>query len=143
MKIHRRLILLCLTPLLLAGGGCEDRAAAPPAASGEGIAEVALKSGGTAVLQEIVTSVPGTEGATARFRFVLPGLRAGEDRGDDMQTLCDDFALSRIEGMIPSPQQIVISLADRDLPFGEPAPDAVQFFEAYRVQGGHCIWDMF
>jgi hypothetical protein len=29
------------------------------------------------------------------------------------------------------------------VPFGEPAPDATQFFEAYRVEGDTCIWEAF
>ena len=43
----------------------------------------------------------------------------------------------------PQPSQIVISLSDRAVPFGEADPEATQFFEAYRVEGGACIWEMF
>ena len=35
----------------------------------------------------------------------------------------------------PQPSQIVISLADRPVPFGQPDPEATQFFEAFRPEG--------
>ncbi len=59
-----------------------------------------------------------------------------------MQALCETYALPRIGGMVPEPQQIVIVLADRAVPFGEAAPEAVQFFEAYRPENGACIWEL-
>ena len=34
-------------------------------------------------------------------------------------------------------------LLSRAVPFGEAAPDATQFFEAYRVEGDACIWEAF
>ena len=45
--------------------------------------------------------------------------------------------------VFPQPAQIVISLSDRPVPFGEAAPDATQFFEAFALQDGTCIWEMF
>jgi hypothetical protein len=45
------------------------------------------------------------------------------------------------EGPIPS--QIIISLEDRPVPFGEADPEAVQYFEAFRVENGACIWEVF
>ena len=47
------------------------------------------------------------------------------------QHLCQNFALPRISDIGPQPSQIVSSLSDRPVPFGEAAPDATQFFEAY------------
>ena len=67
----------------------------------------------------------------------------GEDRGEDMQKLCDTFALERVAGMVPAPRQIVITLADRPVPFGQTDPEAVQLFEAYRLENAACIWEMF
>ena len=43
----------------------------------------------------------------------------------------------------PAPEQIVISLSDRAVPFGESAPDVVQFFESYRIENDICVWEMF
>jgi hypothetical protein len=119
---------------LLALIGCNEEAP-----DGEG---VAVPSGREVTFLDVITNAPGTEGSTARFRFVAPGLQAGEDASDDMQALCETYALPRIGGMVPEPQQIIIVLSDRAVPFGETAPDAVQFFEAYRPQDATCIWEL-
>jgi hypothetical protein len=118
---------------LAAAGGCEE--AAP---SGD---TIPVPSGREVRLIEVITSVPGPEGATARFRFLLPGLTEADiaASADDMQALCDTYALGRIDGMVPAPQQIIISLAGATVPFGEPAPDVVQFFEAFRPEDGTCV----
>jgi hypothetical protein len=134
-----RLPLALACALTLAAGGCEEDA--PPAP--EGAEVLTLPSGRTVQVLDVITNAPGAAGATARFRFVVPGLQAADDWGPEMQALCDTYALPRIDGMVPAPQQIVITLADRALPFGEAAPDAVQFFEAYRPENGACIWEMF
>ena len=62
---------------------------------------------------------------------------------DDIAWLCQNFALSRVTDEGPIPSQIIISLEDRPVPFGEAAPDATQFFEAFALQDGTCIWEMF
>lgn len=106
---------------------------------------VETPSGRALSLIEIVTNARGPEGATARFRFLAPGLQPEDAEAAlaDMQAVCDGFALERIEGMVPAPQQIVISFASEVVPFGEPAPDVVQFFEAYRPENGACQWEVF
>lgn len=119
---------------LLALVGCQEEA---PAEGG-----VTVPSGRAVSFLDVITNAPGADGAAARFRFVAPGLQAGEDASADMQALCDSYALPRIEGMVPAPQQIIIVLSDRPVPFGEAAPEAVQFFEAYRPEEGACIWEL-
>jgi hypothetical protein len=119
---------------LLALAGCQEEAPAK--------GDVSVPSGRAVSFLDVITNAPGADGATARFRFVAPGLQAGEDASADMQALCDSYALPRIEGMVPAPQQIVIVLSDRAVPFGEAAPEAVQFFEAYRPENGACIWEL-
>ena len=57
--------------------------------------------------------------------------------------LCNSYAVPRISGMVPQPQQIIISVSATEVPFGEAAPDVAQFFEAYSVKDGACIWDVF
>lgn len=106
---------------------------------------VEVPSGRTLSLIEIVTNARGPEGATARFRFLAPGLTPddSEAASEDMQAICDSFAIERIDGMVPAPQQIVISFASEVVPFGEPAPDVVQFFESYRPENGSCVWEVF
>ena len=136
MALASRLWLALVAGILLAAGGCDDP---PPAPEGEA---VAVPSGREVVFIDVITNAPGTEGATARFRFVAPGLAADDDASADMEALCNGFALPRIGGMVPAPQQIIIVLADREVPFGEAAPDAVQFFEAYSVKDNACMWEL-
>lgn len=140
MPPFRRLAAALACSLLLAGGACDEDA--PAAAGGE---VVPVPSGREVRFLDVIANAPGSEGATARFRFIVPGLKAAEAESwaADMQALCDSYALPRVAGNVPAPQQIVISLADRAVPFGEAAPDAVQFFEAYAPKDGACIWEMF
>lgn len=106
---------------------------------------VTVPSGRALSLIDIVTNAPGPAGATARFRFLAPGLSPddAEAAAADMQALCDSFAIKRIDGMVPAPQQIVISFASEAVPFGEAAPEVVQFFESYRPENGACAWEVF
>ena len=60
-----------------------------------------------------------------------------------LQYLCDSYALPRVDTFGPPPAQIILSLSDVPVPFGEAAPDAVQYFESYRIENGTCQWEMF
>lgn len=84
------------------------------------------------------------EDGLQRWRFLAPGVRGHDIDAvlEDMQVLCDDFVLPRLaEGT--TPDEIVVSLMDRVVEFGESDPDARQHFEAYRVESGLCIWEVF
>jgi hypothetical protein len=131
---HRISALLGALALIAA---CQEEAPAGEA--------VEVPSGRALTLIDIVTNARGPEGATARFRFLAPGLTTddAEAASADMQAVCDSFAVGRIDGMVPAPQQIVISFASEAVPFGEAAPDVVQFFESYRPENGACIWEVF
>ena len=61
----------------------------------------------------------------------------------DMQFLCDSFALPRIAAQGPHPEQVIISLSDVAVAFGEAAPEATQYFEAFRIEDGACIWEIY
>ena len=110
---------------------------------------VAVPSGQLVTLQEVIWNVPGPMGLAIRFRFLAPAIaRDGgtvgfEVAAADMLHLCQNYALSRVAEFGPQPGQIIISLSDQALPFGEPAPNATQFFEAYRVESDACIWEAF
>jgi hypothetical protein len=110
---------------------------------------VPVPSGQLVRFVDVVMNAPGPDGLTARFRFVAPAIAKQTGSVDfelaaaDMEHLCKSFALPRIASTGPKPSQIVISLSDRDVPFGEAAPEATQFFEAYRVDGDACIWEAF
>jgi hypothetical protein len=58
-----------------------------------------------------------------------------------MTHLCEVLALPYIAEYALTGDVIVISLADRATEFGVADRDAIQFFEAYRVQDGRCIWE--
>ena len=106
---------------------------------------VEVPSGRTLSLIDVITNAPGPEGAAARFRFLAPDLAPEEMEAAaaDMQAVCDSFALKRIDGMVPEPQQIIITFMSAEVPFGEAAPDVVQFFESFRVEGNTCVWEVF
>ena len=110
---------------------------------------IAVPSGQAISFLDVVTDAPGPDGLTARFRFLAPAIaREGgsvdfDTAAADMLHLCQSFALPLLDPSAPPPSQIVISLSDRLVPFGEAAPEATQFFEAYRIEDGRCIWEAF
>jgi Family of unknown function (DUF6497) len=109
---------------------------------------IPVPSGQVVTLQEVVWNAPGVDGLTLRFRFVAPGIAPGgevdfEAATADMLALCQTYAMPRMTEFGPQVQQIVISLADRAVTFGATEPDATQFFEAYRVEDGTCIWEIY
>lgn len=109
---------------------------------------IAVPSGQAVQLQDAIWNADGPLGPTLRFRFVAPGIAQGgavdvETAQADMQALCDSFALPRVAQIGPAPAQLIISMADRALPFGQAAPEATQYFEAYRLEGGQCLWELF
>ncbi|MDO9640093.1 MAG: DUF6497 family protein [Pseudotabrizicola sp.] len=110
---------------------------------------IEVPSGQPVVLQDVIWNAPGPEGLAVRFRFVAPQIaRDGgtvpyESAAEDIAHLCETYALPRLSEFGPQPTQIIISLADQALPFGESAPEATQFFESFTHQDGHCIWEIF
>ncbi|MFN7597056.1 MAG: DUF6497 family protein, partial [Cereibacter sp.] len=110
-----------------------------------------LPSGQVVTLQDVVWNAPGPAGLTLRFRFIAPAIAETETgaavdfdtAAGDMAWLCQFYALPRLSALGPEPAQIIISLSDRPLRFGEAAPDAVQFFEAYSLTDGHCTVELF
>ena len=110
---------------------------------------IEVPSGQPITFHEVIRDAAGPAGLTYRFRFIAPDIaRIGGDvtfeiAVVDMDHLCNRFALQRISNIGPQPSQIVISLSDRATAFGQAAPEATQFFEAYRVEDGVCIWESF
>ena len=135
--MHRAFSPFVLAAAFAALAACQEEAPA-----GE---VIPVPSGRTVTLIDVVTNARGPEGATARFRFLAPDLvpEDVETAAADLQALCDSYAIGRIEGMVPAPQQIILSLSDVAVPFGEAAPDAVQFFESFRPENGACVWEVF
>ena len=86
-------------------------------------------------------------GGLARFRLVVPGLggegASYEDVAADFAWLCDSLALPALDANGWAPTEVVIALSDREVPFGQPDSEAVQFFEGFRIEGGTCIGQVF
>lgn len=116
---------------------------------GDGGERVAVPSGQSVTLQDVIRDAPGPEGAALRFRFIAPAIaRAGgtidfDTAISDMLHLCQVYVVPRLGEFGPMPTQLIISLSDVAVPFGQAAPEATQFFEAYRIEGGDCIWEQF
>lgn len=110
---------------------------------------VTVPSGQPVEFIEMINDVEGTAGETLRFRFVAPqisrdgGTISIEASMADIDALCTDFVLPMVNKVAASPDQVIISLADRQVDFGVASPDATQIFEAYRVDDTHCIWEGF
>jgi hypothetical protein len=97
---------------------------------------------------DVIHEAPGGEGLTYRFRFLAPqiggpGALPVEVALIDIEALCGSFVAPRLANLGPQVEQVVISLSDRIVPFGEAAPEAVQYFEAFSVQDGACTWELF
>lgn len=137
-------LTLCPLPAVLCAGMAFGQDG-PQVVDGKGAA-VQVPSGQTVTLQDVIWNVPGPDGMATRFRFVAQGIAGTVDfdtAAADMGHLCETFALPRLTEFGPQPEQVVISLSDRAVVFGDSAPDAVQFFESYRIEDGKCVWEMF
>ena len=107
---------------------------------------ISVPSGQPVTFLEMLWDRPGG-GLVYRFRFVTPEIGSdGRDYMDvepDMAFLCETFAIPRLADIGPQPSQIVISFSQQPIEFGVADPDTVQFFEAYRIENGACILELF
>lgn len=84
-----------------------------------------------------------------RMRFVAPEIaRDGgtveyDLAGKDMAHLCTSVALPYAKEYDLKPHTIIVSLSDRETEFGVQNAEATQFFDAFVVQDGTCIWEAF
>ena len=108
-----------------------------------------VPSGQDITYHDTIQNQPGPAGLTYRFRFVAPAIARDtgavsiDQAAGDMDHLCAQFALPRLPVGGPAPSQIVISLSDRPVEFAVPTPEATQFFQAYLIEDGQCIWEAF
>lgn len=109
---------------------------------------IPVPSGQPVTLLDVIWNQPGPAGLTYRFRFLAP--RIGDGGGIDYDTafadmvaLCESYVLPRVAENQPVPAQVIVSLSDRAVPFGVADPEATQFFEAFSISDGHCIWEAF
>ncbi|UWQ59691.1 hypothetical protein K3722_06075 [Leisingera caerulea] len=151
----------CAAPAAPAGGaretggrGCGYLAAIPFALLAQAALAadaIAVPSGQPVTLAEVLLDqAPGQPGQTwARFRFLAPQIARGtgtvsyDTAAPDMDHLCGTLALPYLADRGMTAARVVISLSDRELPFGAQDPEATQFFEAYRPDGAACMWEAF
>lgn len=110
--------------------------------------EIAVPSGQPVELIEVLNDQVGAQ-TWLRFRFVAPQIGpvadgiAFEAAAEDMAHLCDTLALPYLAQHALSGDMVVISMAERAVEFGASDPETTQFFEAFRIQEGRCIWEGF
>lgn len=80
------------------------------------------------------------EAELARFRFVAPDLATLDFAAveGDLPWLCDHLALPEVQDAGWPVAQIVISLGDRQVPFGQSDPEALQYFAGFVFDSGIC-----
>ena len=152
---------ICAAPAAPAGGarvtggrGCGYLAAIPFALFAQAALAadaIAVPSGQPVTLAEVLLDeAPGQPDQTwARFRFLAPQIARGtgtvsyDTAAPDMDHLCGTLALPYLAEHGMTAARVVISLSDREVPFGAQDPEATQFFEAYRPDGTACMWEAF
>jgi hypothetical protein len=80
---------------------------------------------------------------TLRLRLLAPEIGTAREFAEvegDFPVLCQTLGLPNVpperDGAL-----IVVSLADRPVPFGTFDPEATQFFEGFRAVSGTCEWE--
>ncbi|SEI70149.1 hypothetical protein SAMN05421762_2958 [Pseudooceanicola nitratireducens] len=108
-------------------------------------AVIAVPSGRALSLQEVREETQPDGTLWLRLRYVAPGMTRADRAAvaDDFQALCQTDAL-RYQPQAPvTAAQAVISIAAAPMEFGVSNPEIPQFFEAFRLENGTCIWEAF
>ncbi|WP_407492150.1 DUF6497 family protein [Pseudooceanicola sp. MF1-13] len=105
----------------------------------------AVPSGLALSLFEVLEETQPNGSLWLRLRFVAPELAATprEAIQTDFDVLCSDYALTYQPSAQTPAEQAVISISSEPIAFGTAAPDVPQYFEAYRLEDGACIWEAF
>ena len=106
----------------------------------------AVPSGLLVSLQEFFVDAQPDGDRWARFRFVAPALAGGiafVQVEQDFPALCANVALPTLVATGEQVEQVVISMASEPMEFGASDPSVVQYFEAFRIESGLCIWEAF
>lgn len=105
-----------------------------------------MPSGNDISLQEVLFETRDDASRVARFRYVMPLLRQGiafTEIEEDFFHLCIGVAVPYLAVSEEKVDQVIISMADRETEFGVMTHLAQQYFEAFSVQDGTCIWEGF
>ncbi|MEP5760069.1 MAG: DUF6497 family protein [Litoreibacter sp.] len=108
-----------------------------------------VPSGMEVALHEAIYEPVGTDASSAqtlRLRFVASEISDETRFGikqieSDFEWLCTHVGLVEKQQKAPEVQQIIVSLSSETTAFGESAPEVVQYFDAFRVEDGRCIWE--
>lgn len=85
---------------------------------------------------------------TLRLRFIVKAVADPAYGGDDsavfadMEWLCADTGLAMIAADGNPWEGVTVTMMAEPVEFGRSAPDVVQFFEAFAVADGTCIWEV-
>jgi hypothetical protein len=105
-----------------------------------------LPSGLSVTLQEFFVDTLPDGSNQARFRFVAPELGQGAGFAQveaDFPVLCENVAVPALAETRPDVAQVIISMAEKPMEFGATDPSTIQYFEAFRIENGSCIWEVF
>ncbi|MFC3615158.1 DUF6497 family protein [Lutimaribacter marinistellae] len=105
-----------------------------------------VPSGQDVRLEEVlIDENPGESWLRLRLIATAIGAEQGgygyDEAAQDMDHLCEILAVPYVAQHDLAPARIVISMSDRPVEFGRSDPEATQFFEAYSLQDGRCIWE--
>jgi len=96
-----------------------------------------------------VLFVPSDADAAARdmvrMRLVAPQIADQEQFGfeviePDFQMLCEHEGLRIVAESAPNAREIVVMVASESVPFGDSAPNVVQYFDLFNVEDDTCVW---
>lgn len=98
---------------------------------------------------EVIFEPAGVLSAQAkklRLRFVAPEIADTETYGfealeADFEFLCTVSGLKIAQRSAPKVEQIIVSISSDPVALGETAPNVAQYFDAFSVTDGTCIWD--
>ena len=108
-------------------------------------ADLSAPSGQVVTLYDVVLEA---DTGTARFLFLAPRIGGSEglsytDVQGDFAHLCKTYAIPALQANGWDADEVVISLADREVALGVITPEATQFFEPFRGEGAACLWEVF
>lgn len=133
------------------------QAAVPARAEQVDFAIPAVPSGQTLSLMEVIAEdgmEDGLESAAGggilhRFRFLAPDLASPLTRPSfealtaDIEELCAAYAVPYLQESNEEATRVVVSLSAEPVVFGQVSPEIVQVFEAFSLENGTCILEMF
>ena len=103
---------------------------------------VSAPSGQPLEIIELFWDLGDEEEAVLRIRLLAPEIGRGRTFAEiepDFLHLCRTEGLPRVTADREN-SLIVVNMLDRPVAFGTIDPNATQFFEAFRAEGGDCVW---